>query len=669
MDLANSTFRDPIVVQASAGKYHARLQWAGAGRLTLGWTYPGNLGRPTTAAPADQVIDLGDGTTGDTVVAGKQGGGHVPDSLVFTNATTTLSVSGTTVARTDLATHTPQSPLIAQGTAVAGGFSDDGRLFWLASECNGIRFWRTADWSLAMTLYLIKGQHYFVFAPSGRYDTNHAPDTDEFRWLVRDAPLQSLGPQTFMRDYFKPRLAALALDGSEANDPIPSIRSLNRVLPQVLFTGVDPGPTPDTALVHLGVLQGVDASAANGKTRSGIYNLRLFRDNALIAQWPATAPAENTDLATWQQANALTPDAQGYVNVTYLAHLPTGARTARTTFSAYAFNSDRVKSDTVRQVYRRPAIAPRPPRAYVLTIGINRYAQSRLQLHFAVNDAQLLARRLAQLPGYDVRQVTLASEQADRPVTKAAIAAALDLLAGGDRTTDLAKLAAAGADGDAFAQATPDDLVMITFSGHGWADPHSNFYLLPADAQWPDSAPTPDTGTLVSSAEIATWLRNIDAGAMALVIDACHSAASVATSGFRPGPMGDSGLGQLAYDKGIRLLAASQADDVAMEDAALQQGLLTYALADEGLNASGFGLADLNHDGRIMLDEWLRYALHRLPSLSTDAQAHRFGNGMGAKSAFTVISDSQALPARSQDPALFDFNVHPSTDALRIRTP
>ena len=101
----------------------------------------------------------------------------------------------------------------------------------------------------------------------------------------------------------------------------------------------------------------------------------------------------------------------------------------------------------------------------------------------------------------------------------------------------------------------------------------------------------------------------------------------------------------------------------------MQQGLLTYALADEGLNASGFGLADLNHDGRIMLDEWLRYALHRLPSLNTDAQAHRFGNGMGAKSAFTVISDSQALPARSQDPALFDFNVHPSTDALRIRTP
>ena len=88
----------------------------------------------------------------------------------------------------------------------------------------------------------------------------------------------------------------------------------------------------------------------------------------------------------------------------------------------------------------------------------------------------------------------------------------------------------------------------------------------------------------------------MQAADIALVIDACHSAASVADGRFKPGPMGDSGLGQLAYDKGIRILAATQADDVALEDARLGQGLLTYALAVDGLGA---GEADLDGDGDI----------------------------------------------------------------------
>jgi hypothetical protein len=62
-----------------------------------------------------------------------------------------------------------------------------------------------------------------------------------------------------------------------------------------------------------------------------------------------------------------------------------------------------------------------------------------------------------------------------------------------------------------------------------------------------------------------------------------RAAASVAASGFKPGPMGDRGLGQLAYDKGMRILAATQADDFALESGDVGQGLLTYALVCEGL--------------------------------------------------------------------------------------
>jgi hypothetical protein len=43
---------------------------------------------------------------------------------------------------------------------------------------------------------------------------------------------------------------------------------------------------------------------------------------------------------------------------------------------------------------------------------------------------------------------------------------------------------------------------------------------------------------------------------------------------FKPGPMGRSGLGQLAHDSATRIFAASHTDDVALESERLKQGLL-----------------------------------------------------------------------------------------------
>src|SRR5215472_10344189 len=69
---------------------------------------------------------------------------------------------------------------------------------------------------------------------------------------------------------------------------------------------------------------------------------------------------------------------------------------------------------------------------------------------------------------------------------------------------------------------------------------------------------------------------------MSFVLDSCFSAQSVEANDFKPGPMGSRGLGQLAYDKRIRILAASQSDEVAHEYDYLQHGLLTYVLTHEG---------------------------------------------------------------------------------------
>jgi hypothetical protein len=193
-------------------------------------------------------------------------------------------------------------------------------------------------------------------------------------------------------------------------------------------------------------------------------------------------------------------------------------------------------------------------------------------------------------------------------------------------------------------------------------------------------------GRAISSDELGAWLRDVDAGELILVVDACHSAASVQGEGFKPGPMGSRGLGQLSYDKGMRILTSTQADDVALESGLIEQGLLTYALTRDGLEAAR---ADFKpKDARITVAEWLAYGVERVPALHAEVERKLAGMkaAAGAGAAAGLAGDGQARvvvfpdggarnlkvkvsgqPTRTQQPALFDF-ARRRRDALLSKT-
>lgn len=623
-------------------------------------------------------------------------------------------------------------PGVAAFTAPVGsvGFHPTRRLLWIEGRGGAIAFHHldrvksgpemgslTAPF---FTLYRLPQRRFFAIDAQGRYDTNLPADTDAVRWTMPDSPLQSLAAQTFMRDYYQPglmrRLMACAEDGPASCDaqfpPIRSLGDINRILPQVRITAVRAGKSAATAIVSVEVRDGEDPAAANGKTRSGVYDVRLFRDNRLAMHHPdqvyeelrergeifdrlrklpdagvqiiartkddpgfaterrpeLVAESMRRDIAVWRRLSLVQRDASGgYPILDFEVDLPTASGSEASSFSAYAFNEDRVKSDTAHFAYRRPAVEPRKPRAFIVTIGIDAYDAPRLALQFAASDAALLGTRLGQMPGYEVRRITLegrkGSDGVVRRITRRAIEVLLSVMGGADVPVSAQELSAHGINAAQLEVIRPDDIVIIAFSGHGWADKQGNFYLLPADAKWAEDKDAPEVATLLSSASLSVYLSSIQAREIALIIDACHSAASVDGGDFKPGPMGDSGLGQLAYDKGIRILAATQADDVALEDPVLRQGLLTYALASEGITATG-GKADANADKRITLDEWLAYAARRMPSLSADVRLGRLAaDASGARG--WVRATAGRKPPPVQEPSLFDFNATPSTVVLR----
>src|SRR5262249_36855766 len=146
-------------------------------------------------------------------------------------------------------------------------------------------------------------------------------------------------------------------------------------------------------------------------------------------------------------------------------------------------------------------------------------------------DAQDLSRALRQIQGYEVVTVPLVSGD-DRTsksdnATKANIEAVLALLAGKDQPSRDRLMKAIGQAAEKLKKASPDDLVILAFSGHGYTDPQARFYLLPSDSGTDSTITDASLQGFISSDELSQWLKDVDAGQMVMLIDACHSAASV----------------------------------------------------------------------------------------------------------------------------------------------
>jgi hypothetical protein len=77
---------------------------------------------------------------------------------------------------------------------------------------------------------------------------------------------------------------------------------------------------------------------------------------------------------------------------------------------------------------------------------------------------------------------------------------------------------------------------------------------------------------------------------MVMILDSCHSGA-ISGPDFKPGPLGDGNFGQLSYDKGMRVLVAAQAEDMAFGTLSLiDRSLLTYSLTHQRNESEVFNL-------------------------------------------------------------------------------
>jgi uncharacterized caspase-like protein len=365
---------------------------------------------------------------------------------------------------------------------------------------------------------------------------------------------------------------------------------------------------------------------------SGVQDVRLFRNGSLVKIW---------------RGDAL----QGRGAATLEFTLPLAAGENRLT--AYAFNRNNVKSaDETRTVVGNGTLA-RGGTLYILAVGVDKYANKNFDLKLAVADAvtfsEELSSKQAELGRFArIEVVTLFDEEA----TKANLVAALARLSGATEARLPTQTPAFPNSLEKLKPALPEDMVIVYFAGHGVAH-EARFYLIPHDLGYAGMRNQPMSEAEardflahgVSDVELERLFEGVDASQLLFIIDACNSGQAIEAQDKRSGPMNSKGLAQLAYEKGMNILTASQGDEFAYEDTKLGHGNLIYALFEEGIKKMA---ADTRpRDGQVMLREWLNYATEEVPRV----QEARLREKRGLK--LKLDSDEKNQPPPTQRPRVF----------------
>jgi WD40 repeat protein len=556
-------------------------------------------GRTLASGSDDKTVKLWDVATGRELrtLSGHTGSvtsvGFSPDGRTLASGSDDKTVKLWDVAsgreaRT-LAKHTDRVRSVA--------FSPDGRTLASGSTDRTVKLWDVTSGRELASLFAFNQDDWAVADTEGRFDTNNLDEIRGLNWVFPDEPLRALPTEIFLRDYYQPKLLPRLLRREKLTD-VRSLADLNRTQPQVEVLKVE--PEAGDGLVSVTVQVAATQSGAQ-KDRSGkllqseAYDLRLFRDSQLVAQWPDAGTSTESrpgsrapELESWRTLHQINLIDGQHTRTFSHIRLPQRPGVDKVEFTAYAFNSDRIKSLTSPPYEYKPPAAPQgnvvSRRAYLITMGVNAN-QSRWNLELAVSSAERARHLLrGKMEGeyQEIVEVPLYSDLVENGVQvastrarKAHLQAVLNLLAGRSVTPALR---------DEVDQehklrpATPDDAVVLYIASHGYADPQGSFYLIPYDTgtTWGvteevlngcyDNAASSSVRCeqaadflqhAISSGDLAIWWQGIDAGEIVMILDSCHSGA-VAGREFRPGPLGDRGFGQLSYDKGMRILYAAQ---------------------------------------------------------------------------------------------------------------
>jgi len=506
------------------------------------------------------------------------------------------------------------------GAVESMAFSVDGRILTSGGHDGVIRLWDTTTGREVGKLISGDPGNWLVTTPESLFDGSPG-GWKEINWRFNNNINDVAAVEAFFNDFYYPGLLSEIFAGR--NLPTPRVTQRDYHVPQLNITG----PT-DVTVTSRTIEINIEVTTQSGN--SGAQDVRLLRNGSLIKLWPGDV-------------------LKGRSMVNLHASVPIAPGENR--FTAYAFNHDNIKSIDATIVIKGDERLKRTGTFYILAVGINEYANPEYNLKYAAGDAQTFAEELKkqqeELRDYTPVKVIPLLE---REATKANILLALRRFAGGE----IELPATSPASIREIKPAQVEDAVIVFFSGHGVA--HNNsYYLIPHDLGFGGKRSELNAEALqvildhsISDKELEQAFERINAAHLILILDAANSGQALEAEEARRGPMNSKGLAQLAYEKGMYILTASQSYQAAMEVSQYRHGLLTFALL-EGLTTNK---ADKDQDGQVTALEWLDYATERVPVL----QVELFRNTVRHHSTNRLADETQDMDPKKREvqrPRLF----------------
>lgn len=478
-------------------------------------------------------------------------------------------------------------------TVTSVTFSADSKWLLAGNDDGGTVLWDRATGDMRATIVSVPGaDDWLVATPDGLFDGS--PESwNLMLWRFGGLTFNVVPVEAYFNEFYMPGLLARIFAGKNPQ-ATQNILQKDRRQPRITLNVNLENNTVSARNLDIEIeVRGAPADK-NHQTESGVKDLRVFRNGLLVRRWTGDV-LQNSSTRT--------------------LHTTIQVVAGENRISAYAFNQDNIKSLDTTVIVNGAHSLNRQSAIHLLVIGVEKYQNPEFNLKYSVDDtAEMSAQLRAQQERLGRYKPIVTISLTNAEATKRNILLALSRLAGAtaplpaDAPIILSRIAAA----------QPEDAVVVYFSGHGTAQ-LDRFYLIPHDIGYMGSRDEIDGAGWItilnhslSDEELVEALQPLDVDQLLVIIDACKSGQALKSTETRQGPMNTKGLAQLAYEKGIYVLTASQSFEVAFEADALKHSYLAYALLEEGIKQRA---ADKNRDGSIFLKEWFDYASESVPQI------------------------------------------------------
>ena len=513
-------------------------------------------------------------------------------------------------------------------TVSSVAYSSNGDWILTGSDDGTIRVWEASTGQLTATLVSVPdSDDWLVATPDGLFDGS--PESWHLMlWRFEQGTFKVVPVEAYFNEFYYPSVLAEILAGQKPK-AIEDIAQKDRRQPLIALRA----PANSTSR-NLDIEVVLSAAAPDNEhpNDSGARDLRLFRNGLMVRRWTGDLLGNSKSITI----QTTVPIVEG-----------------ENRFTAYAFNRDNVKSADAVMVLKGASSLKRDRTAYVLAIGIDDYTNANYALNYAVADAKAFGAELKARMPTKVQVVPLYNKDA----TKENILLALKLF--GDDATVRQVPENAPPSMALIKRAQPEDILILFFAGHGTAR-ENQFYLIPHDLGYDGSQQISSDESKrlllehsISDRELEAAFEKVDVAHLLLVIDACNSGQALEAEEKRRGPMNAKGLAQLAYEKGMYVLAAAQSYQAAREVSELGHGLLTFVLVEEGLKTMK---ANRNEDSRLTAREWFDYATRRVPNKQLEKMKQRsteIRNGTAQKARSSELVFQEGDKREVQRPRVF----------------